>query len=437
MKKLIYLSMMLTVLLSSCVQDVDDVFNETASERVQGMVKEFQKVLQSKDHGWVMEYYPHAKQSYGGYVFTLTFGENDQVTVSGELKDDAAAKKTSLYSIQTDMGPTLNFDTYNEIFHYLADPDPSSYSNFGFWEPLKAGNGYEGDYEFVLQSLSADEIILKGKKTKNIIRMVPLQESPEMYLEKVIDMKEESDNVPVGTIGFKGIVDDKELFFEQDQQRHFAVYYDDVKIGGVAACPTQQGMKLYEPLEVAGRMLQNFSFANNTYTCVDDGATDVALKSYRDPSYLTYGEFIGAYEMAYDNTKRDVTVEALVEGQSFLIKGFSPNFNVVMTYDDIAGKAYIYSQKVTTVNGRDIWICAWDSKAGSLTWGTTTGMVAEWNQSTDNFVLTFKDFGSFSEKVVYGWYYYSFDAGGLSNGAFFSGWGSNSFCSTFKTLTKK
>lgn len=438
MKKLMYIGALLAVLLSSCVQDVDDVFSNTASERVQNEVRELQALLLSQEHGWVMEYYPQAKQSYGGFIYTLAFDENDQVTVSGEFNDDASAKRTSLYSIQTDMGPTLNFDTYNEIFHYLADPDPHSYSNYGFWESgLQAGNGFEGDYEFVLQSKSANEIILQGKKTKNRIRMVPLQESAESYLTKLIAMKQKVDDVPVGTVGFKGMVDGKELYFEQDQMRHLAIYYDGEVVGSAAVCPTLDGMAFYEPLKVAGRSMQHFSFADNAYTCLDEGATDVTLKSYRDPAFLAYGDFVGTYEMAYDNTKRDVTVEALVEGETLLIKGFSPNFNVVMTYDGVAGKAYIYSQKIATVGDRDIWLSAWDSDTGNLTWGTSIGMVTEWNQSTDNFVLTFKDFGSYADHVVYGWYYYSFPTGTTSNGGFFSGWGSNYFCANLKTLTKK
>lgn len=438
MKKLIYIGILLTTLLSSCVQDVDDLFDKSASERSQESVDQLQALLQSPEHGWVMEYYPEVKQSYGGYIYTLKFGQNDQVTVSGELKNNASASKTSLYSIKTDMGPTLNLDTYNEIFHYLADPDPHSYSHYGFWESgLTAGKGFEGDYEFVLQSSSKDEIVFKGKKTKNIIRMTPLAEAPKSHLEKLLVMKTKIDNLPDGSIGFKGELGGKELFFEMDQQRHFSIKYDGVKVGAAASCPTMEGLKFYEPIVVAGKKMQYFSFANSSLTCMDQGATDVSVKVYKDPAFVSYREFIGAYTFAYDNIKRNVTIEEKVKGESLTIKGFSPNFDVVLRYDATAGKAYLTSQKVATVNGRDIWISAWDTQTGNLTWDVNMGMVTEWNQSTNNFVLTFKDYGSWAEHVISGLYYYSFDAGGKANGAFFNGWGSNSFCSTLKTLTKK
>lgn len=438
MKKLMFIGALLAVLLSSCEQDVDEVFGNTASERIQSEVRELQALLLSQEHGWVMEFYPQAKQAYGGFIYTFTFNENDQVTISGELSNDAAAKKTSLYSIQTDMGPTLNFDTYNEIFHYMADPDPHSFSKFGFWESdLKEGKGFEGDYEFVLQSKSANEIILQGKKTKNRIRMTPLQESAKSYLTKLIAMKQKISDVPDGTIGFKGMVDGKELYFKQDRMRHFIAYYDGKEIGSAAACPTLDGIVLYEPLIVSGRSIQHFSFADNAYTCLDEGATDVYLKFYKDPAFLSYEDYIGTYEMSYDDVKCDVTIEALVKGEKFLIKGLNPNFDLVMTYNANAGKAYIFSQKISTVDNRDIWLSAWDSVTGNLTWDTSVGMMTEWNQSTDNFVLTFKDFGSFSGHVVSGWYYYSFPLGTTSGGDFFPGWGSYYFCKNLKTLIKK
>lgn len=440
MKRLIYMiGALAAMVLSSCVQDVDDVFDSTASERIRNTSEEFRKLLVGTEHGWVMEYYPEAKQSYGGFIYTLKFDDDDKVTVSGERNGDAAAMKTSLYSVGTDMGVTLNFDTYNEIFHYLSDPDPHSgtASIYGFQEGgLEVGSGYKGDYEFVLQSKSVDEIILQGKKTKNLIRMVPLQEPAESYLSKLIAMNRKVADVPPGTVGFKGTVDGKELYFEQDRERHFSVYYDGEKIGSAAACPTLEGMKFYEPLEVAGRSMQHFSFADNTYTCLDNGAENVLLASYKDPAYLIYEEFLGTYEMAYDNRTQEVTVEKLKEGETLLIKGFSPRFDVVMTYDKATGKSYIYSQKVATQNGLDIWICAYDSVEGYFSWTTTVGMVTEWNQSYENFVLTFKDFGSWSN-VVYGWYYRSFTAGTMNNGAYFNGWGSYYFCKNLKTLTKK
>lgn len=439
MKKLLYICIMTALSLSSCVQDVEDVFDSSASERVRVTADEFKKLLVSKEHGWVMEYYPEAKKSYGGFIYTLSFGDDDKVSVSGERGDDAAAEKTSLYSIQTDMSVTLNFDTYNEIFHYLSDPDPHSdmASIYGFQENMTAGDGYKGDYEFVLKSKSNDEIILQGKKTKNKIRMTPLQEPAGSYLAKLIAMKKKAAEVPLGTVGFKGTIDGKELYLEQDKVRHFVVYYDGEKIGGTAACPTVEGIRLYEPLELAGKSLQNFSFADNAYTCLDQDAGDVVLKSYKDPAYLSYEEFLGAYTMAYDSRTASVTVEKLVEGETLLIRGFSPRFDVVMTYDRQAGKVGIYPQKVTTTGGLDIWICAFDSKAGSLTWNESVGMVAVWNQSNDNFVLTFEDNGEWGENACYGWYYRSFTTGTMSNGAHFNGWGSYSFCDEFKTLTKK
>lgn len=429
MKKLIYTLLLLPVLLAACVQNVDDVYDKPVSLRVEEAVQEYQTLLQSSENGWLMEYYPSSSQAYGGFLFTMKFEAGDKVTVSCNAFGKPADTAESLYSIKKDMGPTLNFDSYNEIFHYFSDPDLD--------EGGGHGKGYEGDYEFLLRSHSENEIILRGKKTKNFIRMTRLTESSQSFLEKIIAMEEKMDDVPPGTLGFKGEVDGKELILEMESPRRFKITYDGAVVSTVGACSMLYGMKFYTAVEVAGRKLQNFTFDNQTYTCMDEGATDVSVRAFKDPGYLEYNQFIGSYTMAYDNATRDVTIEELEKNATLLVKGFSPNFNVVLKYDPKSGKAYILSQKVATVNARDIWICAWDSNKGNLTWGTAIGMVTEWNMSTDNFVLTFKDFGSWAGFVVNGIYYYAFDAGTMTNGGFFNGWGSNSFCSNLKTLTKK
>lgn len=123
MKKIIYTFFVFSILLSSCVQDVDDVFDEPSSVRVEKALAEYQTLLKSAEYGWAMEYYPSSTQAYGGYLFTMKFKDGDQVTVSTDAFEEAEKEVTSLYSLKKDIGPTLNFDTYNELFHHFSDPD--------------------------------------------------------------------------------------------------------------------------------------------------------------------------------------------------------------------------------------------------------------------------------------------------------------------------
>lgn len=97
MKKIIYTFFVFSILLSSCVQDVDDVFDEPSSVRVEKALAEYQTLLKSAEYGWAMEYYPSSTQAYGGYLFTMKFKDGDQVTVSTDAFEEAEKEVTSLY----------------------------------------------------------------------------------------------------------------------------------------------------------------------------------------------------------------------------------------------------------------------------------------------------------------------------------------------------
>ena len=80
-KVLSFLLMMLpALLLTSCLKDQDDLFSESASHRVANYLDKAKKVLLSSENGWVLDYFPHSEQAYGGYSYTLKF-DDQYVTV--------------------------------------------------------------------------------------------------------------------------------------------------------------------------------------------------------------------------------------------------------------------------------------------------------------------------------------------------------------------
>ena len=116
--KLSLLLLALPLLMTSCLKDDDEVFSESASQRLQKALDEARTVLRSSEKGWVMDYYVGDDSSYGGYAFTVKF-DSLTVTASSELTKGAA---TSYYKLTTDNGPVLTFDTYNDVLHALATP---------------------------------------------------------------------------------------------------------------------------------------------------------------------------------------------------------------------------------------------------------------------------------------------------------------------------
>lgn len=435
MKKLLYILLFSSVALTSCVQEVDDVFDKPVAVRLDEAVQEYRNLLISAEHGWLMEYYPHSAQGYGGYAFTMKFSDNDEVAVRGEnwlaegLLNASGTAVTSLFSVKKDMGPTLNFDTYNTLFHYFSDPDTN--------EAGGTGKGFEGDYEFQLLSHTDTEIVLRGKKTNNYVRMVKLDGDATVLLNGMMDIERKLQ--VNGMVGFVGMVDGVELFAEKYAgSRYYNLHYGEGVIGAPYMI-TATGIQLYQPITIGGVELYRFTFSydsDGTPILTEVDNPQVVLRLVKDPTYLSYEDFLGAYTLAYDDRTTDVTVEALEEGKSFVIRGL-PNFDIVMQYNAEKGRAYVLSQKVATVDGRDIWICAWDPDKGQLAWTDTFGLETCWDGDTENFVLNFADFGSWNGYTVKGFYYYSFDAGGFNNGAHIKPWGgANWFCVELKSLTK-
>ena len=86
MKKLIYTLLAFATVCFSCVQDVDDVYDKPVAQRVEEAVQEYHDLLVSSEHGWLMEYYPHSSQIYGGFNYIMKFKEGDKVTILGNRR---------------------------------------------------------------------------------------------------------------------------------------------------------------------------------------------------------------------------------------------------------------------------------------------------------------------------------------------------------------
>lgn len=447
MKKVFYYIsiLLLSIHVSSCVQDIDDVFDASSSVRVDEAAKAFDALLRRPANGWLMEYYPQSNQIYGGFAFVLKFGEESKVDVSGTLFGDPEQVYQSLYSIKKDKNISLNFDTYNPLFHYLSDPDPhvpGTYSLYGYYENMTRGKGYEGDYEFFLVSSGENEIILQGKKTKNIIRMTPLQETASSYLTKVLNVLKETSSIPA-IMGLTATIDGKslELFSYGGVGAYMPVSYGDETLGSASVLATSDGLTFYSPIEAGGKSISHLAYRSEdkTFVCTDEGATDVVFSFLPNPQYLPYEDYIGSYKIAYDKvTSKTVTIEAKEEGKTLrLNKPFSSKYSIVLQYEPVTGTVSIHPQAVATNGTMDIWICSYDAAQGRLSWNETTGMQGTWNGDRENFVIEFADNGVSSSLTTTGFYYRSFDAGTQNNGAHFDGFGDYYACKYFYSLTKK
>lgn len=164
------------LLTATACNDEDRIFEDSAAERIeQGLARYEKALLDGKT--WIMEYYPSESLKYGGWIYVLRFNEDHTVRAWFEgstFADDTYVQTT--YAVEYSTGPMLKFVDYNDYLHYFAFPGDHGYQ------------GLEGDYEFSFMKLtSTPEIIIRGSKTANDMRLTPLPSGvdPEAYVEAV------------------------------------------------------------------------------------------------------------------------------------------------------------------------------------------------------------------------------------------------------------
>lgn len=248
-----------TLLLTSCLKDQEDVFDESASARTANYLNNAKKVLTSAENGWLLNYYPDRDQSYGGTPYVLKFSD-EKVVVSSELSGDPTYTVESTYIMKNEDGPVLMFDTYNELMHYFATPSGSS--GAGGYE------AYDGDFIFIILGISDDQntITLKGNRSGNIMYMHRLAGSGVDYLNKVFEMEE---TMPTNY-----------NFESQGQIVNIALSggtatFSSEKINeSTAYIYTDKGIEFYEPMDINGTVLNGI---------VNGGEADVTSSIGENP----------------------------------------------------------------------------------------------------------------------------------------------------------
>jgi hypothetical protein len=144
---------LLAFLLAACSKDkTESLFGEKPEERMEKVLAEYKAALTGSTYGWKTVVYPDAG---GGYAFYCNFGANDRVTMFSDVTTEAAGQSMeSTYRLKAVQRPSLLFDTYSYL-HLLADPDPDVYGGV-------TGQGYSVDFEYSIDTVSADTIKLTG-----------------------------------------------------------------------------------------------------------------------------------------------------------------------------------------------------------------------------------------------------------------------------------
>lgn len=282
MKQISYLILgALVWLVSACNPVQDQVFDKSASERVEVAIQSVTKTLKAAPKGWNMQLFAGKIQPYGGYNLIVDFSTDDQVTVYNPLVDNGQGV-TSLYTVKQCGGVLLSFDTYNKAMHYFSDPINPDGLGAG------VGKGLEADLEYVVMEESADRIVLCGLKSQKYAVLTRLADDvvPADYLKALTDMQI-SFNAPRYALYVNG----EKI---SNLSRHDNVFEGTAKVDGTAATLnmpfvfTQEGLRLYEAVGFdelgGGKTMINFKFdaAKDGMVCTEPGV-DALIKKVFPP----------------------------------------------------------------------------------------------------------------------------------------------------------
>lgn len=364
--------------LSACsLHDDTELFGEPAAERLEKNVAADKTLLESAANGWELHMWTGKDYSGGGYTYFMKFA-NDKVTVSSDIAP-ANMKTTSSYDVISDQGPVLTVNTYNEIFHYLAEPS------------MDDDDGEQQDYEFVIMRTTNDSIYLRGKKWGNHMVMTRVAESTswEDEINKIQQMDEglmRTFSLVEGndTLGGVSLGDDRILTYTDKSGYKKIPYYVSTK-----------GITLAKPLEVNGKALQELDYDADDMSLNPDGATAQGVKlSVKLPkNYMKYSEFAGDYNMTtyWGASKLTLHLVPAGDGKTYLLKGMNANFDLTLTYDKTSGTLSLNTQHLIDVGDNQVWLCGWNAFGeGYLTWSTDAGMIVSRDTNEAGTVLKFE-----------------------------------------------
>ena len=436
--------------LLSCVHDEERIFEDSASARIAKYLGEVQKLLVDAPNGWVMYYYPNGPgesrgtQQIGGFVYTLVFTD-EEVTAWTEIFEGSS---TSLYSMLTDDGPILAFDSFNYNLYYFATP-AGSVGNIYDLKGDKYYKAHQGDIGFKILSYSADQIVLRGKRSGNYYMMYPLPSttSPEEFAAQSAHTAE-----TFGVSTFEGKFAGKDAqFLVNLNNRQIELKLGSGEGEGFQADETHKtafaytptGIKFYRPVTLGGVEFDElvWNYDNKTFAYGSD-VLQGKLPDYWQP----YDSFPGEYTLYYYKTAADynsqkvstfdITVSENVRNKTYWISGMVHDHDVVGTYDRSTGTISILSQVVGTSPGYYYQLSLNNTPAGKVNYDEDKGMIGLWEVGSDPFTVNFKDNGLWSYECT-GFIMYQFTNAGSRVGRMETGeWSFYSGSGYLRYLTK-
>ena len=141
------------VFIFSACKKYDTAFVQSPDERINTAIKKYQSALTGSPAGWNATI---RTQTGGIYHYHFRFTDSNRVKMYSDFNQSTAGTVgESSYRLKALQTPSLLFDTYSYL-HLLSDPDGNVNGGID-------GVGLASDFEFSLDSLAADSILLTGR----------------------------------------------------------------------------------------------------------------------------------------------------------------------------------------------------------------------------------------------------------------------------------
>ena len=276
-----------TLSLTSCTNELDEIFDEDAVARLDAAKAEYSNILTDKGGKWQLEYFANSNEQ--GYIYLMTFKNDGSVTISGMNKwisfvdgssttgSNAYGSATSLWEIIADNGPVLSFNSFNKYFHLFADPEdiPSSSDE----DDDETGYGHEGDYEFDIMKYSNDTLYISGKKhgIDMIMTRVDANYDDQVYMNEVIAMADSFFNAKIPYV-YINLPNDVRYIVKNGATSILSMYKegeDEISTSeSYNIIITHDGLSFMTPITLDGYVIQNFTRQpDGSLLCRDDQQT--------------------------------------------------------------------------------------------------------------------------------------------------------------------
>lgn len=370
------------LLTASCsLHDDEELFDTPAAQRVEESIANDKALLESATNGWELHLWLGEDNGAGATTYFMKF-QNDKVTVSGDIADPTMTA-TSSYDVIADEGPVLTFNTYNTIFHYLANPQAD-------------GSQMQQDYEFVITRTTNDSIYLRGKKYGN--NMVMTRVADDVSWADEITKMQAVENDLMLTFVLRNGTDSVGTAELDNDNRVMEVNANDSTYD-IPYYISTDGIVLLNPLNVKGVDVQNLVYNSESMslTSKDNGASSVLFQVNLPDNYMYYNEFAGNWRLrAGDGSSFNITLTPAGDGSSFTVTGFGDGITVTMNYIKSTGSLQWLPQVVGhTSTGNDVYALGWaldpSTGSGSIYYSLAYGFSLNRDLSQDGTVLTFSD----------------------------------------------